>query len=445
MSNQPENVAMRPASAQSTVPTIAIIGMEGAGKTVLAATLAKRFSTANPHDVLIVPIGVKTLTYVEHVWSILQRGEWPPSTPPGEMFELRWNYRVADIFDCEVRLVDIAGQDLRLLFGAERIHDIESLPTHLRTIAEYCNAADIVLYVVNLRDFLGESEHERRIANEAVLKSAMDCLSQGRRRRVCLVLTQSELYQHLADQRGGWKELVADNLPYAFSAHVHPSRFKIIPVAAVVDTEVVVDAEEGIPRRVPVAGFQSRGLKTLLSWLCAQAREVQNERATINFSTHATQDEPETGPTPTAPGGSQAAPAMLAESIEVDWWTKLQRNWNSLPAESRWRLLWAGAVGIVLLLWLRGCFTGNELTIDSQSKQVSALIGLCWETRGTVQNNGPAGTVIIHFTYLVNGRFTDTKSKEYYVSSGEVQPFEDYFYDYDRGDRVEVTVTAQIQ
>lgn len=258
-------------------PTIAIIGMEGAGKTVLTATLAKRLSSIDSRGMFLNPQGVKTLKYVERVWQTLQSGDWPPSTPPGELFELSWKLQIVGEMECNVRLVDAAGQDLRLLFGDEQIHAMDSLPAHLHSLAEYCRSAEIMLFLINLRDLVGEGNAEQKIANEAAIKSAMDYLSKSvRPHRLCLVLTQTDLYKALAEEKGGWLELISVSAPYVFGAHLRSHHVGVFPISAVVDTKVVVDTE-GSVRRVPVAGFRSEGLDELINWLADQVKGVKKE------------------------------------------------------------------------------------------------------------------------------------------------------------------------
>jgi hypothetical protein len=254
-----------------------MIGLEGCGKTVLATTLAKRLSTIDARGIFLNPQGVKTLRYIESVWATLQSGDWPPSTPPGELFELSWRFQIIGELDSEVKLVDTAGQDLRLLFGEERIQALDELPAHLKSLAQYCRSAEIILFLLNLKDYLGHGNPQIRVANEAAVKSAMDYLGSDSRRRVCLVFTQSDLYKALAEQSGGWLELAAAHVPYIFGAHLRMKQMAVYPVSAVADTRVEVDSD-GKPRRVPLAGFRSEGIDELVAWLSTQLREANADR-----------------------------------------------------------------------------------------------------------------------------------------------------------------------
>ncbi len=267
------------ASAVGAAPTprIAIIGTEGAGKTVLITALAKRLSTIDARGVFLNPQGVKTLKYVEGVWQTLQSGEWPPSTPPGDKVELRWKFQIVGEIESDVRLIDAAGQDLRLLFGDEQIMSKDGLPAHLEALADYCRNADIILFLINLKDFLGEGDPQQRTANEAAIKSAMDYLSgDDHPRRICLVLTQIDQYRELAKKYGGWLELTAKAVPYVFSAHVKAHQVAVHAVSSVAETQVIVSSD-GMPQRVPAPGFRSKGLTDLIQWLTDQVRYAVRE------------------------------------------------------------------------------------------------------------------------------------------------------------------------
>lgn len=256
-------------------PAIAIIGTEGSGKTVLITTLAKQSTTIESRGVFLNPQGVQTLKYVERAWQTLQQGDWPPATPPGQLSELRWKLEIDGEVESEVRLVDAAGEDLRALFAEDRVADASSLPETLQKLNEYCRRADIVIFLINLRDFTGQGNPHRRTENEAAIKAAMDDLSaSGRARRFCLVFTQWDLYRELALRRGGRRSLAKEAIPNVYGAYIKNRRIPVFAVSAVNKTTVIVD-ESGVPRRVPERGFGSDGCDELLDWLTRQVREVQ--------------------------------------------------------------------------------------------------------------------------------------------------------------------------
>lgn len=395
-------------------PTIAVIGMEGSGKTVLATTLAKRLCTIDARGVFLNPKGVKTLKYVERVWGILQSGDWPPSTVPGEKFELEWKLNIVGEQECDLRLIDVAGQDLRLLFGEEQIYSVDSLPAHLQALAEYCRSADIILFLVNLKDFCGEGDAERRTANEAAIKSAMDYLTTvGHRRRVCLVLTQADLYKELAHERGGWLALVKQVIPYVFNAHVAIKKMVVHPIAAVAETRIVVDGD-GRPRQVPVAQFRSAGFGGLVNWLTAQVRKVKQELQ-ADLSAHI---PPDHNPL----SGNQ----------------KKQTEWLQIAMKYVWII-------IILLLYpfARSC---SSPPFSAPTKQPPIVVvrpepelfdfekevdpgDIFYDlvtVKGKVINKGTSGRIIVE-AWLV-GEDNSLKKQEFNLNPGEVKPFIFYLH-----------------
>ena len=159
---------------KSATPTVAIIGTEGAGKTVLTAVLAKRLG--DPEGGMFLNAqGPRTLKHVERVWNILQGGDWPEGNPAGELFELRWKLEIKGSEMCEVRFIECAGQDIRVLFEGEQF---DSAPTpELRDLAQYCAQSDIYIFLINPGDFIGKKNPESRSSNEAAIKAAIDTLS----------------------------------------------------------------------------------------------------------------------------------------------------------------------------------------------------------------------------------------------------------------------------
>jgi len=403
---QPDSNAANP---PRPLPSIAIIGTEGSGKTVLTTTLAKRLSTIDSRGVFLNPQGVGTLKYVEKVWQTLQQGDWPPSTPPGQLFQLRWKLEIVGEMESEVRLVDAAGQDLRLLFGEDRVSDIGSLPEALRQLAEYCRCADIVLFLINLKDFTGQGNPQQRTENEAAIKGAMDYLNgDGRSRRFCLIFTQVDLYRQLAASRGGWRALAEEAIPYIHAAYIKSKHLPIFLVSAVNKTKVAVD-DSGVPRRVPEPGFGSDGFDKVVDWMTTQVREVQTELAARWNAAAIVPAGPPPATTPRTP----------------EW------------LEYAKKYAWIGVVLLALLL-VKSCFFGSSTTSKPPAvptRPQPVLIdpryrdnpGLVWDSvtsYGTVKNNGASGNVVVVSWVTENGTEVDRKSQRFFLNAGESARFE---------------------
>jgi len=361
------------------------------------------------------PQGARTLKYVERVWQILQSGQWPPSTAPGELFELKWKLEIAGKFDGEMRLIDAAGQDMRLLFGDDEIQSIESLPSHLRPLAEYCRGADIFLFLVNLKDFIGHDDPNRRIVNEAFLKSALDYSSAGGHpRRICLVLTQADQYLQSAKKCGGWENLIAQVIPYAFNAHIREKSVSVFPVAAVGETTVAVEKGQK-PRRIPKRGFKSEGLSELIIWLTAQIEDTKKE-----FDKEAE--------TSIVLAQQQAALQVVTSQpspAKGDFWKEFHAEIRKFVAGKD------SLVSLFIAVLLGGgCFLGSALFgkptrpvatfVKQESRDVPAVFfddGVV--AFGIIRNDGATGKVRVWAKVTENGKEVETQNREFYLKSGE--------------------------
>ncbi|MCC8167168.1 MAG: hypothetical protein LIQ31_13750 [Planctomycetes bacterium] len=158
---------------------VAVLGLEGCGKTVFLTTLAKRFSEAGPTGDVLVPGDGDTVKYSEENWAKLQSGHWPRTTFGGEIRHLSWTVRrsVGDPF--ALRTADISGQALRRIFGPGTARDTP-LPCHLALVRHIYRQADRILLLVNIGDFVGEIDAEQRRVNLATLVNSVKRLTGKR-------------------------------------------------------------------------------------------------------------------------------------------------------------------------------------------------------------------------------------------------------------------------
>jgi hypothetical protein len=257
--------------------TIAVVGTEGSGKTVLLTVLAKWFSDGKD-GILITPQNRATNKFVEEVWNTLTSKEWPPSTPPGVLVHLHWKVEAPGGFTANLNVNDCAGQDLRYLFAEEGLKD-SGLSEKIQSLVKSIRDADIVLFVVNLRDFVAEKDPNRLTDNQWFLQYAMDFVKQsGEHKRFCLVFTQADQYPRYLEQHGSWREVARSRLPQVFGAFLRQGRVEVLGVSAVRDTIVVDDPNVGA-RRVPRPGFTSEGIDKVGQWVTGQVRTAHKSRA----------------------------------------------------------------------------------------------------------------------------------------------------------------------
>lgn len=256
---------------------IAIVGMTGSGKTVLVSTLAMKMSQMADRGVFLSPIGDnrrQTLQYVQQNWKTLNRGEWPPSTPAGEIVQLHWELSTEKNV-ASVRFADCAGQDVRAIFDQNSFSSL-SLSKDLRDVFQYLNRSNILLFLVNMEDVLGRSD-KQSLKNVLNVDQMIYVLNQtpGIPRKCAVVLSQYDKYKPEVDQQFGGDvlEYLRAYLPQLHGQYVRNKSFEIIPVAAVEQTQTIF--ENGNVRKVPAPGFTSYNLDALIQWLANAVDELE--------------------------------------------------------------------------------------------------------------------------------------------------------------------------
>ncbi len=287
---------------------IAIVGMTGAGKTVLVSTLAMKMSQMADKGVFLAPVGKnrrQTLQYVQQNWATLNSGHWPPSTPAGELIHLQWELSTFNNL-ASVRFADCAGQDIRALFSQDRF-DVSQLSSDLQDLYRYFQNANIVLFLVNMEDILGYSS-ETSTYNVLNLDQMISVLTQpvAFPRRCAVVLSQYDKYKPEVDQiyNGDLLEYLRNNLPLLHGEYVLKKSFEIIPVAAVEQTQNII--EDGQAKQVPAPDFTSYNLQALIEWIANNVDELTPLLPTPQLPVH--QMPVPQNPLPTPPFYQQQYP-----------------------------------------------------------------------------------------------------------------------------------------
>lgn len=365
------------------MPMVAVIGLEGSGKTVLITTLAKRLATINKSGVFLNPQSVTTMKYVENIWSLLQNGQWPPSTSPGEMFDLHWRLEVEGETECELRLVDMAGQDLRKMFGTEMHHASSAIPEHMRKLLDYCVNADILLVLVNIQDFVGSVDRERHLDNQAALKGAIDYLNRKGDKEVALLFTQYDRYEKSIEAYGGLGPFLMNEMSYIFGAHIHGKPTMTMTISAVNDTVVVADAQ-GRRYQAPARNFTSSGLNALTDWLLLAVSAVKDNRGILNEAEDEyaveeadEEDEYEEETQPESPPRKRKASR------------KRKTDWREIVLERLRNLSFSVKAGVAIILLAVIGYAGYGFLLSRQyANEISMVLAQTAEIERTAKTKG---------------------------------------------------------
>jgi hypothetical protein len=295
--------------------SLAIVGTEGSGKTVLATVLAKRYSIHKPGSPFFEALTKKTLDYVENGWQTLNNGEWPQSTALGELPQLQWRVHFGENLCCELKMSDTAGQDLRELFGTERVRDYNTLPKPLKDLTDVVMGADILVVLLNLKDFLGDADPRRQNETIWTTKYLLDCIQKSRSQippQIAIVLTQIDQYGGILKNHATLAAVIEAKLPMLYVAHFTNGSVTPFGIASVATTEVSVNSDQAIGR-VPSCPITSLGLDELMNWICTAASSIANRPAP--------QPPPQTEVTPDSPQLSGCAVFWFVFAIFLTaWW-----------------------------------------------------------------------------------------------------------------------------
>ena len=248
---------------------VAIVGVEGSGKTVMLAGLGELYSHSDENGYFLGPKNYQTASYVAEKIARMRRGEWPMATADDVMQGLDWalrqrrgdHERPRDV--CEVSCLDFAGEVYRAAFGIR-----QSAPPHLGDevlkLKDYIRAADGVIVLINLRDVIVRGEHEPRVQEamwitNGILSYALEERSGRKAPRAAIVLSQADSYADTIKACGGPKGVLAKYLPHVANNYYW---LDIMAVSAVDKT--VLDDNGNV---VPAPDFQPTQLRMIMDWI----------------------------------------------------------------------------------------------------------------------------------------------------------------------------------
>lgn len=262
---------------------ICILGIKGAGKTVLISVLANRYREICSGKPYMEFKNFKTNRYVSTVWDRLTKERrWPDSTLPGSFESLEWVLHAQDGQTHGLKVLDTPGQDVQAIFSGQG-----NLSQAQRRLAMSIEAANCVVFLVNLCEIISAASAKERSDYESPIVLAIKSLLK-RNARVAILLSQHDRLKRCIDggvvmYPGEQRTLESESQGMSALEAVKrwlPAAYKVLKkasgdensgiyvgfVSAVADTELRED-EDGIVRNFPKENFESYGLEEALSWM----------------------------------------------------------------------------------------------------------------------------------------------------------------------------------
>lgn len=242
---------------------IAVVGVEGAGKTVLLTTWATRQNNPTNGEMLFVPKNSHVLKYINRNWGKLQSGKWPDSTPQSEWQLLEWILQTPAGYKTTLNTVDMAGHDVRRVFFSSLDDlDEDDLDEASQNVRETIIAAEIILIVINIKNTAALG-FEKRTDDEAVLLNIFQHAAKNNK-TIAFVFTQWSDCEAWVNSRGGVQKMLHNLMPNLYSTIIlyGVDNCNFLEVSAVVETETKM-GDNGDFYQVPSYGFSSQGIDKL--------------------------------------------------------------------------------------------------------------------------------------------------------------------------------------
>ena len=249
--------------------SVAIVGVEGSGKTVMLAGLGALYSLPDGDGYFLSPQNFSTAAYVADKIQRMRRGEWPAATAGDEMQGLDWTLRRKTTGQCPsdacgVSFLDFAGEVYRTAFGIRKNDGHAELAKEAESLRQYIRGADDLIVLINLRDVINKGVDDHRtqesmwITNE-ILKYAMDESNGRLRPRAAIVLSQADSYEATIKACGGPAGVLKKYLPHVWANY---DWLDILTASA-----IGKDALDDDGNTLPDKELQFTGLKPIVEWI----------------------------------------------------------------------------------------------------------------------------------------------------------------------------------
>ena len=278
---------------------VAIVGVEGSGKTVLMAAMGDKYESPDANGVFLKPMNRETYSYYTKGMAKLRGGTWPLATE-SSVLELEWMLMRQSGSNAKqeqlgkLSFLDFGGEIYRLAFGDKGQAELDDLgldeqrKNAIDRLKAHVENADALIVLVNLSDIINgnvddadrkkaESTIEMNWLSQALLSFAYE--KSTPKKNVALVFTQADTYSETIANCGGVRGTLAKYLRVIDSNY--GNRLSLFEVAAVDKTTPARDGS-GIP--MPAPDFEPKGLEPLLGWIVKEI-EPKRKRRTGLFAT----------------------------------------------------------------------------------------------------------------------------------------------------------------
>ena len=262
---------------------VAIVGVEGSGKTVMLAGLGDLYSRPDARGYFLAPKDFNTSAYVAELMGRLRAGAWPAATADDVFQGLEWTLRRrADVAGvrptdiCELSCLDFPGEVYRKAFVETTVRRSEEMQRKVESLWNYIERADSLIILVNLGDVITHGLADRRVHESIWVTSAI--LEQALKERpgrilpkTAIVLSQADNYEATIKACGGPKGVLEKYLPQVYNSY---DWLDIFAAYAIDKTRL---SDDGV--LVPDPAFTTEGLRPIMDWLLGKDIQQNDKEA----------------------------------------------------------------------------------------------------------------------------------------------------------------------
>lgn len=346
---------------------VAIVGVEGSGKTVLLAGLGALYYRPDSNGYFLSPKNFQTSSYVNDLMDKLRSGKWPAATAEDVFQRLEWTLkrsrgevtRPDEI--CEISCLDFAGEVYRRAFVETDGRISEEMNHKVEALWDYIKQANDLIVLVNLSDVIAQKSNDHRVQEalwitNGLLDKALKELPGRKPPRAAIVLSQADNYADTIKSCGGAGKTLEKFLPNLYFSYSWLDIFEV----ATIDKTVLDDDGQVVPAR----DFSLNGLLPIMAWILGKGT---NRRKPLPFK----------GGTRSADGGAveNADKSPYKRWVFVLLGLTLGFYGAHLAYTRRWVRFFVVIALMVLTLSVNEV-DGNEMSF------VRALLGLAWAILG---------------------------------------------------------------
>lgn len=211
---------------------VAIVGVEGSGKTVLMAALGEMYGRASQDSLYLMPENQAAFSFMTRIPHKMRvEHQWPEATAIESMKYLKWTVRFGTEVLTELEMLDYPGELYRMAFGDRKEAEIEGNKEQIHEFLEHLVTADFLIVLMNLKDAMDIGANARNNETVWLTRGIFDYAKKlPNIKNRLLVFTQADRYRDLLGGEDGAKAAQEKHLPMLSILH---SDLECISISAV--------------------------------------------------------------------------------------------------------------------------------------------------------------------------------------------------------------------